>query len=52
MFVDLRVRENVKIDVANIRMKSPLLSDMEDAEEIKFVGAYYDMDNGQVTFFE
>ncbi len=52
MFVDLRVRENVKIDVANIRMKSPLLRDMEDAGEIKIIGAYYDMDNGEVTFFE
>ncbi len=51
-FVDLVIRENVKMTVANIRRHSPILKEMEEAGEIKIVGAYYDMDNGEVTFFE
>jgi carbonic anhydrase len=51
-FVDLVIRENVKMTVANIRRHSPILKEMEEVSEIKIVGAYYDMDNGEVTFFE
>ena len=51
-FVDLVVRENIKVAVLNIRAQSPILREMEDTGEIKIIGAYYDMDNGQVTFFE
>lgn len=51
-FVDLVIRENVKLTVVNIRLHSPILKEMEEAGEIKIVGAYYDMDNGEVTFFE
>lgn len=51
-YVDLVIRENVKMSVVNIRQQSPILKQMEEAGEIKIVGAYYDMDNGEVTFFE
>jgi len=51
-FVDLVVRENVKVAVLNIRAQSQILREMEEAGEIKIIGAYYDMDNGQVTFYE
>lgn len=51
-FVDMVIRENVKLTVANIRKHSPILKEMEEAGEIKIAGAYYDMDNGEVTFFE
>lgn len=51
-FVDMVIRENVKLTVTNIRKQSPVLNEMEKNGEIKIVGAYYDMDNGQVTFFE
>jgi carbonic anhydrase len=51
-FVDLVIQENVKITVANIRKQSPILKEMEQAGEIKIVGSYYDMDNGEVTFFK
>jgi len=51
-FVDLVVRENVKVAVLNIRAQSPILREMEEAGEIKIIGAYYDMDNGKVTFYE
>lgn len=51
-FVDLVVRENVKVAVVNIRAQSQILREMEEAGEIKIIGAYYDMDNGRVTFYE
>jgi carbonic anhydrase len=51
-FVDLVIRENIKLTVANIRKQSPVLREMEENKEIKIVGAYYDMDIGVVTFFE
>lgn len=51
-FLDLVIRENVKITVENIRKQSPVLAEMEQNGEIKIVGSYYDMDNGEVTFFE
>lgn len=51
-FVDMVIRENVKITVENIRKQSEILRDMESKGEIKIVGAYYDMDNGEVTFFD
>jgi carbonic anhydrase len=51
-FVDKVIRENVKITVQNIRKQSPILSEMEKNGEIKIVGAYYDMDNGEVFFYE
>jgi carbonic anhydrase len=51
-FVDLVIRENVKITVTNIRKQSPILREMEQAGEIKIVGSYYDMDNGEVIFFD
>ncbi len=50
-FVDLVIRENVKLTVDKIRTQSAILNEMEKNGEIKIVGAYYDMDNGVVTFF-
>jgi carbonic anhydrase len=51
-FIDMVIKENVKITVNNIRAQSPILNEMEQKGEIKIVGAYYDMDNGSVSFFE
>ncbi|HEX8549849.1 MAG TPA: carbonic anhydrase family protein [Cytophagaceae bacterium] len=51
-FVDMVIRENVNVAVENIRKHSPILNDMEQKGEIMILGSYYDMDNGQVTFFE
>jgi carbonic anhydrase len=50
-FVDMVIRENVKITVDAIRRNSAILREMEENGEIKIVGSYYDMDNGEVTFF-
>jgi carbonic anhydrase len=51
-FVDMVIQENVKMTVDNIRRRSPILREMEEGGEIKIVGSYYDMDNGEVTFFD
>jgi carbonic anhydrase len=51
-YVDLVIQENVKMSVDNIRRRSPILAEMEEKGEIKIVGAYYDMDNGEVTFYD
>jgi carbonic anhydrase len=51
-YVDLVIRENVKIAVNNIRRLSAILSEMEKEGQIKIVGAYYDMDTGVVEFFD
>jgi carbonic anhydrase len=51
-FVDLVIKENVKVTVEVIRRRSQILREMEEQGEIRIVGAYYDMDNGEVTFFD
>ena len=51
-YVDLVVHENITVSVENIRKQSTILREMEIAGEIKIIGAYYDMDNGEVTFYE
>jgi len=51
-FVDMVIRENVKHSVENIRKQSPILNEMEKNGEIKIIGAYYDMDNGEVIFYD
>lgn len=52
VFVDLIVRENAQRSVEDIRLNSPVLSETEQEGLIKIVGAYFDMDNGEVTFYE
>jgi carbonic anhydrase len=51
-FVDLVIRENVKVTVDAIRAQSPVLKEMEKNGEIKIAGAYYDMDTGVVTVLQ
>ena len=36
--------------IDNLRTMSPVLKQMEDAGDIKVVGAMYHIENGQVTF--
>ena len=50
-FVHMVCERNVQNTIAQIRIDSPILKEMEDNGEIKIVGAVYDMDNGQVDFF-
>ena len=49
-FVELVVRKNVDNTVMDIRDKSPVLEKMEKSGEIQIVGAYYDLDEGEVVF--
>ncbi|PCH76689.1 MAG: carbonic anhydrase [Flavobacteriaceae bacterium] len=41
---------NVKLSIDKIRINSPILAEMERANEIEIVGAVYDVTNGVVTF--
>ena len=49
-FVHMVSESNVRNTIEQIRIKSPILNEMEENGEIKIVGALYDMDNGVVTF--
>ncbi|MFT7121531.1 MAG: carbonic anhydrase [Neolewinella sp.] len=49
-FVHLACESNVRHTIEQIRLNSPILKAMEDNNEIKIVGAVYDMDNGKVDF--
>jgi carbonic anhydrase len=51
-FVDRVAEKNVSIAIENIRKQSPVLKEMEDNNEIDVVGAMYDINTGEVTFFE
>lgn len=51
-FVDAVAAKNVMLTINNIRKQSPILVEMEKANEIKIVGAMYDISNGEVQFFE
>jgi len=49
-FVDYVVKNNVKNTIQTILVKSPVLKEMADKGEIKIVGAYYSLENGEVLF--
>lgn len=51
-FVHRVCEGNVENNIEQIRLKSPILKEMEDNGEIKIIGATYDMDTGIVTFLE
>ena len=51
-FVHMVCQSNVKNTIAQIRMNSPILKEMENNGEIKIVGSLYDMDNGNIDWLE
>jgi carbonic anhydrase len=51
-FVHMVCENNVRNTIAQIRLNSPILKEMEDKGEIKIVGSVYDMDNGKVDWLE
>ena len=51
-FVHKVSESNVKNTIEQIRLKSPILKEMEDSGAIKIIGALYDMDNGVVSFMD
>jgi carbonic anhydrase len=44
--------ENVKVAIDEVRKKSEILAQMEKDGEIKIVGGMYDVESGEVKFFE
>jgi carbonic anhydrase len=51
-FVSKVTEENVRLALQNIKANSPILKEMLDKGEIILVGAMYDLETGQVTFYE
>ncbi len=51
-FVDMACNANIKHAIEDIRAKSAVLKEMEEKEEIKIVGAVYDMDTGKVNWLD
>ncbi|MFT6995112.1 MAG: carbonic anhydrase [Maribacter sp.] len=51
-FVDRVSEENVHLTIENIRERSRILVDMEQNDEIKIIGAMYDLSTGTVSFYE
>jgi len=50
--IELVSMENVKASVERIKNESPILSEMENSQEIKIIGAMYDVSKGRITFYE
>ncbi len=51
-FVDSVAEKNVQLTIDRIHKESPILTEMEKSDEIKIIGAMYDINTGEVTFFE
>lgn len=51
-FVDSVAVKNVQLTIDRIHEESPILSEMEKSGEIMIIGAMYDINTGEVTFFE
>jgi len=49
-FMEAVTKENVQQTIRNIRSSSPILKQMEDAGEIKIIGAEYHLGTGTVEF--
>ena len=50
--VDAVARENVKLVMAQIKERSPILAELIGGGKIALVGGMYDLDSGQVMFRE
>jgi carbonic anhydrase len=51
-FVDAVSKKNVELAIERIHAESPILAEMEKKGEIMIVGGMYDVNTGEVTFFE
>jgi carbonic anhydrase len=45
-------QNNVLNTLKNIRLKSPILKEMEEKGEIKIVGAFYTLTKGEIIFLD
>ncbi|HMJ48901.1 MAG TPA: carbonic anhydrase, partial [Ferruginibacter sp.] len=51
-FVYKVTEKNVFLTVQKVREQSSILKEMEETKQIKIIGGLYDVDSGQVTFYE
>lgn len=51
-FVDEVSKKNVLLTMTRVRKESPVLAEMESKGEIKIVGGMYDINTGEVEFYE
>jgi len=51
-FVDKVSQKNVQLTLDRIHAESPILSEMEKSGEIMIIGAMYDINTGEVAFYE
>lgn len=51
-FVDEVSKKNVELTIGRIHAESPILSEMEKNNEIKIIGAMYDINSGAVEFYD
>ena len=52
LFVEKVCDNNVENSIAEIRIKSPILKELEDRGAIRIIGGVYDMKTGEVDFFD
>ncbi len=51
-FVHLVAEKNVRLTMADIRERSPIMKELEDQGQLKIAGALYDMKTGAVDFLD
>ena len=51
-FVDNVATKNVQLTIARIMQESQVLAEMQNNDEIRIIGAMYDINTGAVNFFE
>lgn len=51
-FVHMVAEENVRRTVKDIRQRSVIVRELEDAGDLKVLGAMYDMDTGEVELLD
>ncbi|MGI9547522.1 MAG: carbonic anhydrase family protein [Flavobacteriaceae bacterium] len=51
-FVNHVAEKNVSLTIENIRRESPVMKELEDSGAIKIIGGMYDIDTGEVRFFD
>lgn len=51
-FVNNVTEINVHLTIDRIRRESPIIAELETEGKIKLIGGMYNVENGQVTFFE
>lgn len=51
-YLDRVTKENVRLNMAAVRQRSPILRKLEEEGKLKIVGGIYEMSTGRIVFFE